>query len=487
MLDRAVIDDYQALIGGLLSQGAPMNAAQVQGLCAAVAVAPVFIRPSAWLSRVWDATGSDHPPAFEDGDEFQHALDLVQRIYNDTVASLGPARNLNLRLHYHHRTDCNVHDFCRGFVVGLELAPESWAELKRQRPQWFAAFEQLARGEPLRTGDNTLADDTVLVLLLRLADHSHGQGKQAELVFSPDTPAQAVWPLIKPELDEIQPSFPFAAVELADRHRELVTPHLVAALNEVLAGPQAFADDFYMLHQYAAALLGQWRDTRGFAPLLAMAQVDEATLEALWGESINTIYVRAVAGTCPGDVQPLRELALDAALTKSMRLAMMRAWKIRVVQGDADLAAWQDTALAICQERALALRPTLPRQPYSGDLIDSLVSDAGDLGATAFIDSARAWYGEGLMDPKFSSLQDVERDLARTESERRRDADLGQDHYIRSAAGEIAWWACYFDDEQGPYDEPLNQPYVRPTPKVGRNDPCPCGSGRKYKKCHGAT
>ncbi len=24
---------------------------------------------------------------------------------------------------------------------------------------------------------------------------------------------------------------------------------------------------------------------------------------------------------------------------------------------------------------------------------------------------------------------------------------------------------------------------VRPTPKVGRNDPCPCGSGRKYKKC----
>jgi preprotein translocase subunit SecA len=23
-------------------------------------------------------------------------------------------------------------------------------------------------------------------------------------------------------------------------------------------------------------------------------------------------------------------------------------------------------------------------------------------------------------------------------------------------------------------------------PKVGRNDPCPCGSGRKYKKCHGA-
>jgi preprotein translocase subunit SecA len=26
----------------------------------------------------------------------------------------------------------------------------------------------------------------------------------------------------------------------------------------------------------------------------------------------------------------------------------------------------------------------------------------------------------------------------------------------------------------------------RDSPKVGRNDPCPCGSGKKYKKCHGA-
>jgi len=27
----------------------------------------------------------------------------------------------------------------------------------------------------------------------------------------------------------------------------------------------------------------------------------------------------------------------------------------------------------------------------------------------------------------------------------------------------------------------------RETPKIGRNDPCPCGSGKKFKQCHGAT
>ena len=29
------------------------------------------------------------------------------------------------------------------------------------------------------------------------------------------------------------------------------------------------------------------------------------------------------------------------------------------------------------------------------------------------------------------------------------------------------------------------KPVRRNEPKVGRNDPCPCGSGKKYKKCHG--
>lgn len=33
--------------------------------------------------------------------------------------------------------------------------------------------------------------------------------------------------------------------------------------------------------------------------------------------------------------------------------------------------------------------------------------------------------------------------------------------------------------------EEHEKPFVRTQPKVGRNDQCPCGSGRKYKQCHG--
>lgn len=39
--------------------------------------------------------------------------------------------------------------------------------------------------------------------------------------------------------------------------------------------------------------------------------------------------------------------------------------------------------------------------------------------------------------------------------------------------------------EPGFVQEVVQKPFVRVNPKIGRNDPCPCGSGKKYKKCCG--
>ena len=43
------------------------------------------------------------------------------------------------------------------------------------------------------------------------------------------------------------------------------------------------------------------------------------------------------------------------------------------------------------------------------------------------------------------------------------------------------------DHVSGGRQEGSRAPVVRAEPKVGRNDPCPCGSGKKYKRCHGAV
>jgi len=42
-----------------------------------------------------------------------------------------------------------------------------------------------------------------------------------------------------------------------------------------------------------------------------------------------------------------------------------------------------------------------------------------------------------------------------------------------------------YDQALGTAEPKAAQPVERHTPKVGRNDPCPCGSGKKYKHCHG--
>ena len=41
------------------------------------------------------------------------------------------------------------------------------------------------------------------------------------------------------------------------------------------------------------------------------------------------------------------------------------------------------------------------------------------------------------------------------------------------------------DAETAVAEAPKTQPFVRQGEKIGRNDPCPCGSGKKYKQCHG--
>lgn len=57
-------------------------------------------------------------------------------------------------------------------------------------------------------------------------------------------------------------------------------------------------------------------------------------------------------------------------------------------------------------------------------------------------------------------------------------------HFAEARRGSVE--PMEFGDEDVD-DEFHPETYVRPEPKVGRNEPCPCGSGKKYKKCCGAA
>ncbi len=70
-------------------------------------------------------------------------------------------------------------------------------------------------------------------------------------------------------------------------------------------------------------------------------------------------------------------------------------------------------------------------------------------------------------------------DMRKLEAQRRKEQEGREYQHAQSAN------LAQEQGEQGEETGAAPQPVQRLGPKVGRNDPCPCGSGKKYKQCHG--
>jgi len=84
-----------------------------------------------------------------------------------------------------------------------------------------------------------------------------------------------------------------------------------------------------------------------------------------------------------------------------------------------------------------------------------------------------------------SHVQVQRQDEAQEIERRRREASAKQQIAFEHAQASAVAQAGEGVDA-APVEPEKPQTIVRNTPKVGRNDPCPCGSGKKYKQCHGA-
>jgi len=76
-----------------------------------------------------------------------------------------------------------------------------------------------------------------------------------------------------------------------------------------------------------------------------------------------------------------------------------------------------------------------------------------------------------------------EQDVAAVDEQRRREQPMEFQH--RDSAALTNAPAGGQAAGSGGSTEASDQPFVREGRKVGRNEPCPCGSGKKYKQCHG--
>jgi len=109
----------------------------------------------------------------------------------------------------------------------------------------------------------------------------------------------------------------------------------------------------------------------------------------------------------------------------------------------------------------------------------------------ALIDRVRSEVVRILMNVRIQSPEEIERTEERIEREAERRVERAQAQHAEFApVAVLAEAEAGTDPPQPPAAVPQAatpppQPFRRFTEKVGRNDPCPCGSGKKYKQCHG--
>ena len=118
----------------------------------------------------------------------------------------------------------------------------------------------------------------------------------------------------------------------------------------------------------------------------------------------------------------------------------------------------------------------LAKKPSKLDGHDLHVVFGHELPGRMGIRDPRAAHVPGVLRAFYDHLEEVE--VVPNAYELRQGIDATADEFLETVrTGQNAHHQVH---------QPL-QPFVHGAPKIGRNDPCSCGSGKKYKKCHGAN
>lgn len=286
--------------------------------------------------------------------------------------------------------------------------------------------------------------------------------------------------------------FARAAVEAAVERREEVTPELLRILEDTVhRAAQLDAEGDYMAHLYAMFLLAQFRETRAYPLVVRFASLPGDLLDSLCGDFITEDLGQVLASTCGGELAGIESLIENEATDEWVRGSALSSLVTLV-------AAGQKSRDEIVSYFAGLFRGKLLRK--WSHVWDTLVSYSSDLYPTELLEDIERAYEEGLIDPGYVGFDDVKRDLAMGKDRvLARLADNPHRRLVEDTVAEMGWWACFREDSQSRakgiavasakanLNPAARSPQTkRATPKTGRNEPCPCGSGKKFKKCCGA-
>lgn len=290
--------------------------------------------------------------------------------------------------------------------------------------------------------------------------------------------------------------FPAKAIETLCANWEQAAPLLLDAVQgdidlyiDALPDPDSEADEinedfdlpeFDDLLFQACYLFAQFKYRPAMPELLRILDLDLMT--DILGDFLFEGLPRCLAACCGGDVSGLRAVLANVDTDDYARTA---AWSAMLC-----LVAWEELPVEVAIED---LQSCLRNPDDDGMfLLGTLAMSVAKLPVNDFcLALARKVLAEGRADEDAFSLKDFdfERKLFNPQTWREDLLEL-QDGPVDDAAAEIEPWFSEDDDDEDEYDDDGN--WIPPEPveqlksdKVGRNDPCPCGSGKKHKKCCG--
>lgn len=286
-----------------------------------------------------------------------------------------------------------------------------------------------------------------------------------------------------------------AALASADARREELTPILLAALETGLSAPLDATPEEARLFSNALYLFAKWREPLALPYVIRWLSLPETGADDIGGDIVTHDGPRILAAVAGRDLPEIRALVENTEADDFCRgvalqsLAVLMTWDempretliayLRELISDKLIRGydhvWTALALLVMELEAKELLPLL-RAPFDADWIDQ-----------SFVE----W--DELENPFF------EDDASPLELFRK------QNQPIKNVAHAMEWWSEYHledaDDKPlvtAPRYEPPQRVFANPEPvvrapavphvapaKIGRNDQCPCGSGKKYKKCCG--
>jgi len=301
--------------------------------------------------------------------------------------------------------------------------------------------------------------------------------------------------------------FPRNALRQAVEKKDEITPHLLKALERAAEAPEDVLEEGNDSYIYAMFLLAKFREKRAYPLIVKLASNPPELVDDLLGDVPTEDMANILASVSLGDASLITELAENKGAEEFARAAAIRAWLALVVSGERS------------REEAMAFYKGL----FEGGLGDrnevvwsELVDAANDLYPEEVYDHIRKAYDDGLVDqfivppewtdeqieigknevlsqlPEWNHLiEDVVMEM-RAWFENREFGDEWEDdedwyegeNWDDEDEDDEDWDRRRLSDLNGNNFTPI-EPYKAPE-IAGRNDPCPCGSGKKYKKCCGA-